>query len=68
MFHDLRSYLEKWLPAFELNNRAYMTIGIGCTGGQHRSVYMSQRLKNHFATRYSNVQVRHRELQLPVSA
>ncbi len=68
MFYDLSAYLEKWFPAFEHNNRAYMTIGIGCTGGQHRSVYMSQRLKNHFADKYSNVQVRHRELQLPVSS
>lgn len=68
MFYDLSAYLEKWFPVFEHNNRAYMTIGIGCTGGQHRSVYMSQRLKNHFADKYSNVQVRHRELHLPVSA
>lgn len=68
MFYDIRSYLEKWFPVFEHNNRSYMTIAIGCTGGQHRSVYMSQRLKNYFANQYGNVQVRHRELHLPVSA
>lgn len=68
MFYDIRSYLEKWFPVFEHNSRSYMTVAIGCTGGQHRSVYMCQRLKNYFASKYSNVQVRHRELHLAVSA
>ncbi|MGI9289371.1 MAG: RNase adapter RapZ [Pseudomonadales bacterium] len=68
MFYDIRSYLEKWFPVFEQNSRSYMTIAIGCTGGQHRSVYLCQRLKNYFASKYSNVQVRHRELHLPVNA
>lgn len=68
MFYDIRAYLEKWFPTFEQNSRSYMTIAIGCTGGQHRSVYLSQRLKNYFSDLYGNVQVRHRELQMPVSA
>lgn len=62
MFTDIRTYLEKWLPLFEHNNRSYITIAIGCTGGQHRSVYMVERLARHFQQQYPNVQVRHREL------
>lgn len=66
MFADICQYLEKWLPRFEANNRSYMTVAIGCTGGQHRSVYLAERLSNHFAQSDSNtnVQVRHRELSL----
>lgn len=62
MFSDIQGYLEKWLPLFEHNNRSYITIAIGCTGGQHRSVYMAERLADYFVGRYTNVQVRHREL------
>ena len=62
MFESIRAFLELWLPRFEANNRSYMTVAIGCTGGQHRSVYMSSRLHEWFRTRWKNVQVRHREL------
>lgn len=62
MFNDIRGYLKKWLPLFELNNRSYITVAIGCTGGQHRSVYMAARLHRFFADQYKNVQLRHREL------
>lgn len=62
MYQDLHAYLTKWLPKFEENNRAYMTVAIGCTGGQHRSVYLSERLKKEFADKIKNVQVMHREL------
>lgn len=62
MFADIQGYLEKWLPLFEHNNRSYITIAIGCTGGQHRSVYMAERLAEYFQKLYQNVQVRHREL------
>jgi UPF0042 nucleotide-binding protein len=62
MFNDIRGFLDTWLTRFEANNRSYMTIAIGCTGGQHRSVYMSERLMQHFAPRWANVQIRHREL------
>lgn len=62
MYEDLCHYLVKWLPKFEENNRSYMTVAIGCTGGQHRSVYLSERLKRHFADKIKNVQVMHREL------
>lgn len=67
MYHDIREYLDKWLPRFSENNRSYITVGIGCTGGQHRSVYMAERLLRHFVSVFDNVQVRHRELRLVVS-
>ncbi len=62
MLDDIASYLKKWLPSFESNNRSYMTVGIGCTGGQHRSVYMCENLGKRFRSQSNNVQVRHREL------
>lgn len=62
MFEEISAYLANWLPRFEANNRSYMTVAIGCTGGQHRSVYLSEKLYDHFASRWDNVQVRHREL------
>lgn len=62
MYEDLKAYLLRWLPKFEENNRAYMTVAIGCTGGQHRSVYLSEKLKKEFAGKIKNVQVMHREL------
>lgn len=62
MFDDLRHYIEKWLPRFESGQRSYMTISIGCTGGQHRSVYISEKLGEWFSERLDCVQVRHREL------
>lgn len=65
MASDLQNFISNWLPSFIETNRSYMTIAIGCTGGQHRSVYMSERLSQHFKHTYTNVQVRHRELDLP---
>jgi len=63
MYSDIRRYLETWLPKFEQNNRIYMTVAIGCTGGQHRSVYMAEKLGSHFKKTIPNVLVRHRELE-----
>lgn len=62
MYSDIYSYLAKWLPRFAASNRAYVTIAIGCTGGQHRSVYMAQRLGEALAQELSNVQIRHRDV------
>lgn len=62
MYEDIKQFLESWLPQFEANNRSYITIAIGCTGGQHRSVYLTHKLHTHFHTRWENVQMRHREL------
>ena len=63
MFTDISSLMERWIPRFADNDRVYLTVGIGCTGGQHRSVYMAQRLGQHFASEFENVLVRHRELK-----
>lgn len=63
MFNDISTYLDTWIPAFQANHRTYMTVAIGCTGGQHRSVYMAERLTRHFAAQYAHVLVRHRELR-----
>src|SRR5690606_8041054 len=62
MMSDIRAFLETWLPHYQANNRSYITIGIGCTGGQHRSVYLCEKLQQHFSQTLDNVQVRHREL------
>lgn len=69
MFHDLKSFLELWVPRFEAENRTYLTIAIGCTGGQHRSVYLVERLAGHFRAQREGVLVRHRELpEVPAAA
>ena len=62
MYEDINKYLTKWVPEFEQDNRAYLTIAIGCTGGRHRSVYFAQRLGEQFHNSYSNVLIRHRDL------
>ncbi len=60
MLEDIGNHLEKWLPRFD--NRAYVTIAIGCTGGKHRSVYLVERLAERFRKLYPQVIVRHSEL------
>jgi len=62
MYEQLRHFLETWIPAFERDNRSYLTVAIGCTGGQHRSVYLVEQLARHFHSSYPNIVVRHREL------
>lgn len=62
MLNDVRAFLERWLPGFEAENRSYMTVAIGCTGGQHRSVYLAEALTEHFRAQRGHVLVRHREL------
>ena len=59
---DIEKYLERWLPSFIANNRSYITVAIGCTGGQHRSVYLAQNLYQIFTSRFNDVQIRHRQL------
>ncbi len=59
MAEDIRRYIADWLPAFIRDNRSYLTVALGCTGGQHRSVYMAERLAKHFRDQV-RVLVRHR--------
>lgn len=66
MIGDIKHFLENWLPKFKNNNRTYVTVGIGCTGGQHRSVYVAEQLASHFSEGMDNVQIRHRELTRPL--
>jgi len=68
MWRDIATYLSHWIPKFEDNARVYMTVAVGCTGGQHRSVYLTEQLAAHFALEFDNVLVRHRELADPQSA
>ena len=63
MYRDILNYLEHWLPHIEKGNRIYFTVAIGCTGGQHRSVYMVERLAAALRAQCPDLQVRHRELQ-----
>jgi UPF0042 nucleotide-binding protein len=62
MVKSLTDFLDLWIPRFENSNRSYLTVSIGCTGGQHRSVYICDRLTQYYKTRYPNVQSRHVEL------
>ena len=62
MFEDIYHFLDKWLPAFAEGHRHYMTVSIGCTGGQHRSVYIVDRLKKALEAKWS-IQVLHREMK-----
>lgn len=64
MSSDIQAWLERWLPAYQNSQRSYMTIAIGCTGGQHRSVYMVEQLAKRLALQIGEVQLRHRELGL----
>jgi UPF0042 nucleotide-binding protein len=62
MFEDILSFLVKWIPRYINFDRGYLTIGIGCTGGQHRSVHMAQRLAAELKKTHDPVLTRHSEL------
>jgi UPF0042 nucleotide-binding protein len=61
MYRDIQSFVENWLPCFLADNRSYLTVAIGCTGGQHRSVYLAEKLALYFKAQ-QQVLLRHREL------
>ena len=62
-FDQLAQFLSTWIPRFQTDNRSYLTIAIGCTGGQHRSVYLVERLAKHLDGQTGAVVKRHRELE-----
>ena len=61
MRDDITRFVADWLPAYIRDHRSYLTVAIGCTGGQHRSVYLAEWLARHFADQ-ARVLVRHRTL------
>lgn len=63
MIESIYQFLENWVPKFEQDNRSYLTVSIGCTGGQHRSVYIAERLLELLKIERERVQARHRDLQ-----
>ncbi|MCH8220306.1 MAG: RNase adapter RapZ [Proteobacteria bacterium] len=62
MLGEIDALLQNWVPEFVRENRNYLTIAIGCTGGRHRSVYICENLAGRFSARYQNVLTRHNEL------
>ena len=62
MVDSISTYLNTWIPRFESDNRAYLTVSIGCTGGQHRSVFLVEHLAEEFAKQRSDVIAHHRQL------
>jgi UPF0042 nucleotide-binding protein len=66
MLNQIEAFLRRWLPAFEADQRSYLTVAIGCTGGQHRSVWFSELLAQRFSSITGTV-IRHRELDLAAS-
>ena len=60
MISDITHFIEKWLPSYQATNRHYLTVSIGCTGGQHRSVYVAETLAKYFAQKMPSVAIRHR--------
>ena len=65
MYVQIRNFIEQWLPHFNDDNRNYITVAVGCTGGQHRSVYLCNLLRGHFSEDASiQTLVRHRELSV----
>ncbi len=59
---DITGFLERWMPSLVRSNRSYLTVAVGCTGGQHRSVYLAEKLAAHFNATLGQALVRHRDL------
>ncbi len=64
MISDISGFMDKWLPSIIASSRSYITVGIGCTGGQHRSVFVAEQLAEKFKNQHPQTLVRHRDLSL----
>ena len=62
MHADILAFLERWIPEYRSSNRSFLTVAIGCTGGQHRSVYMAEKLAGSLRSIHDAVSTRHKEL------
>ena len=62
MFDSISGFLKTWIPSFEKENRSYMTISVGCTGGRHRSVYLVEKIASELMQIPYNASVHHRDL------
>lgn len=62
LLQSIKTFLADWLPRYQSENRRYLTVSIGCTGGQHRSVYFCEELADFFSKNIDNISIRHREL------
>jgi len=62
MYEDIKAFLGRWLVKFIADNRSYLSVAIGCTGGQHRSVYLVEKLAAEFKDNHDHIQVRHRDV------
>ncbi|MBT8117776.1 MAG: RNase adapter RapZ [Gammaproteobacteria bacterium] len=62
-YEHLQEFLARWIPQFKADNRSYLSIAIGCTGGQHRSVYLVDRLSKQIDSVYGDIVTRHREME-----
>lgn len=61
--NDILEFLLSWIPRFEADHRSYVTVALGCTGGQHRSVFLTENLAERLRKKVPNIQLRHRELK-----
>jgi RNase adapter protein RapZ len=62
LIEDIARFMDARIPEYQSSNRGYLTVAVGCTGGQHRSVYIVDRLTERFAARFANVSARHSAL------